>query len=273
MGTKFLNQSEGRIAYDDTGSGPLVVCVPGMGDLRLSYRHLILQLVSAGYRVVSMDLRGHGDSSTGWQDYTNVAVGSDMLALIRELDAGPAILIGNSMAAGAAVWAAAEAPELVAGLVLIGPSVRGNFNRQTKWLLRGLFARPWGPAMWSWYFNKLFTTRKPADLDAYRAGLRRNLAEPGRIESLARMMVSSQAAAEERLPRVVAPALVVMGSKDPDFEPETEARFVASSLRAPYHMIEGAGHYPHVEMPEVTLPLILSFLQSLKEKSEKVHVA
>jgi pimeloyl-ACP methyl ester carboxylesterase len=171
------------------------------------------------------------------------------------------------------LWAAAEAPELVSGLVLIGPSVRGNFNQPTKWLLRVLFARPWGPAMWSWYFNKLFTTRKPADLDAYRTGLRRNLAEPGRMESLVQMMVSPQTAAEERLPRVSAQTLVLMGDKDPDFKPEIEARFVASSLRAPYHMIEGAGHYPHVEMPEVTTPLILGFLQSVKEKDDKVYVA
>ena len=174
---------------------------------------------------------------------------------------------------GAAVWAAAEAPELVKSLVLIGPAVRGDLNWQTKVLLRVLFARPWGPAMWGWYFNKLFTSRKPADLEAYRAGLRRNLAEPGRIESLGQMMLISKDASEERLPRVLAPTLVLMGDKDPDFKPEEEARFVASSLRAPYHMIEGAGHYPHVEMPEVTTPLILSFLLSVKEKDDKAYVA
>ena len=273
MGTKFLIQSEGKIAYDDSGSGPLVLCVPGMGDLRGSYRYLIPQLVSAGYRVVSMDVRGHGESSTGWQDYSNVGIGRDILALIRELNAGPALLVVNSIAGGSAVWAAAEAPDLVVGMVLIDPSVRGKFNLATRWLLRGLFARPWGPAMWGWYFGKLFPTRKPTDFIPYRDGLLRNLAEPGRMESLVRMMVTSQTAAEGRLPSVSAPAVVLMGSKDPDFKPEAEAQFVANSLRAPYHMIEGAGHYPHVEMPEVTTPVILGFLQSLKEKMERVYVA
>ena len=38
--TQYLDRGEGRIAYDVTGSGPLVVAVPGMGDLRSTYRHL-----------------------------------------------------------------------------------------------------------------------------------------------------------------------------------------------------------------------------------------
>ncbi len=62
--TQYLDRGEGRIAYDVTGSGPLVVAVPGMGDLRSSYRHLAPALVDAGFRVATMDLRGHGDSDT-----------------------------------------------------------------------------------------------------------------------------------------------------------------------------------------------------------------
>ena len=41
MATKYLNQSNGKIAYDDAGNGPLVVCVPSMGDVRGEYRFLI----------------------------------------------------------------------------------------------------------------------------------------------------------------------------------------------------------------------------------------
>ena len=128
MNTKYLNQEYGRIAYDDTGSGPLVICVPSMGDVRGEYRFLIPQLVSAGYRAVSMDVRGHGETSPEWDDYSVAGIGQDILALIRALDAGPAIIIGTSMAAGAAVWAAAEAPGLIRGLVMVGPFVRGDGN-------------------------------------------------------------------------------------------------------------------------------------------------
>ncbi len=145
MNTQFLKRPEGTIAYDDTGSGPLVVCAPSMGDVRGEYRFLAPQLVAAGYRVVTMDLRGLGESSTGWADYSVAGVGSDLVALITALDAGPAVIAGCSMAAGAAVWAAAEAPELVAGLVLLGPFVRGATSRQNRLLYSALFARPWGP--------------------------------------------------------------------------------------------------------------------------------
>ena len=46
------------------------------------------------------------------------------------------------------------------------------------------------------------------------------------------------------------PALVVMGTKDPDFpDAAAEARWLASELQAECLIIDGAGHYPHAEMP------------------------
>lgn len=48
--------------------------------------------------------------------------------------------------------------------------------------------------------------------------------------------------------RVAAPALVVMGSKDPDFEdPAEEARWIAEKVHGTALVVDGAGHYPHVE--------------------------
>src|SRR5205085_11910127 len=111
MNTQYLTVSAGTLAYDDQGTGPLVLCVPGLGDLRQEYRFLAPRLVEAGYRVVTMDIRGHGETSAKWPDYTVGAIGSDMLALIKHLNAGPALIVGTSMAAGAAGWAAAENPE------------------------------------------------------------------------------------------------------------------------------------------------------------------
>src|SRR5512140_123691 len=126
MATQYLEHQNGRLAYDDNGSGPLVICSPSMGDVRGEYRFLIPQLVAAGYRVVSMDVRGHGETSVRWPDYSVAGVGSDMLAVVRALVGAPATLIGDSMSGGAAVWAAVEAPELVNGLVLIDPFVSGE---------------------------------------------------------------------------------------------------------------------------------------------------
>ena len=270
MTTGFLENDGGKIAYEEVGSGPLAVCIPGMGDVRGEYRFLGPQLTAAGFRAVSLDVRGHGESSVGWADYSVAGVGSDVVALIRKLEAGPAFIIGTSMGGGAAVWAAAEIPELVRGLVLIDPFVRGAVQGLGRLLYRLLLSRPWGPALWPAYYGMLYPTRQPDDFREYRAALKANLAQPGRVEALLQMMLASKLASEQRLPAVKAPTLVVMGSRDPDFEnPETEAQRAAQSLRGRYEMVSGAGHYPHAEMPEVTGPLVVSFLSSLTTGDSK----
>lgn len=264
---RFLDRPEGRIAYDDTGgSGPLVIAVPSLGDLRQEYRFLRPHLETAGYRVVTVDVRGHGESSTGWSDYSAAAVGADVLALVDELGAGPAVVIGASMAAGAAAWAAAEQPDRIAGLVLIGPFVRDIPASPVQTLmLKALLNRPWGPAAWSLYYKSLYPTGGPADLTDYRAALKANLTERGRFHALREMVWASKAAVERRLDDVRAPALVVMGTKDPDFkDPAAEAALVAERLRGTVAMVAGAGHYPHAEMPKQVAPPILSFLAALR---------
>lgn len=262
----FLERPAGRIAYTDQGHGPLVIMAPGFGDLKEEYRFLAPALTAASYRAVTMDLRGHGQSSVGWDDHTCAALGSDMLALAAHLDGGPAILIGNSMAGGAAAWAAAEAPDALAGLVLIDPFAR---NVPMSWwkaalfkaVMHTAFVGPWAPAAWGAYYASLYPTQKPADFADYKARLVASLKEPGRMAALQAMMRTDRNDVEPRLGAVRIPALVVMGSSDPDFDdPADEAAAMADLVRGKVAMIVGAGHYPHAEMPEATVPAILAFL-------------
>jgi len=261
---RFLERPEGRIAYDVVGDGPLVVCVPGMGDLRSSYRFLAPALVEAGYRVSTMDLRGHGDSDATFAAYDDVAAGTDALALVAELGGGPAVLVGNSMGAGAVAWAAAEAPDLVGALVLIGPFVRNApVNRGAALAFRLMLLRPWGPAAWNAWYRRLFTSRPPADLDAHRARIRDSLRRPGRWKAFAATTHTTHAPVEARLGEVRARTLVVMGDRDPDFkDPTAEAEFVADRLAGALVMVHGAGHYPHAEYPEIVTPAVVDFLGS-----------
>src|SRR5271155_6095580 len=109
--TQFLKLPEGQIAYDDSGGdGPLVICVPGLGDVRAQYRFLAPKLVAAGFRVVTMDLPGHGQSSVDWPAYSPALVGADIVAMVRHLGASKAFILGNSMAGGSAGWGAAPTP-------------------------------------------------------------------------------------------------------------------------------------------------------------------
>ena len=275
MSTQFLHRDGGRIAYDDSGgNGPLVLAAPGMGDVRGVYRFLTPLLSAAGYRVVTMDLRGHGESTTGWPDHSPEAVGGDMLALVRELDAGPAVLIGTSFTPASAVWAAAEAPDLVAGAVLIAPWATQPQPKPLARLAIGVVTR--SPRLWTdGFYRTLYPTSPPPDFAAYRRALRRNLREPGRMAALRAMAAAPKAAANSRVREVRVPLLVVMGSKDPDFpDPEAEAyRMVEGAPDATVVMIEGAGHYPPAEMPQPTAAAIVSFLHRVYARGVRDHRA
>ena len=261
-----LDRPEGRLAFDVQGSGPLVVASPGMGDVRHSYRFLVADLVTAGYRVASVDLRGHGGSSTGWSTYDETAVAEDLVALVEHLAAPgeQAVVVGNSYSGSAAVVAAASRPDLVAGLVLVGAFVRTVPQTRTQrfagWLVS---STPLGRPLWNAYYPSLFTGAKPADFASYRATLKANLAEPGRFAAVAAMAGADHGAAEAALARVTAPALVVMGTSDPDFpDPAAEARLTADGLggSAEVVLVDGAGHYPHVEQPAVVSPAVVAYL-------------
>lgn len=262
--TQYLAVDGGRIAYDDTGgSGPLLIAVPGMGDLRSEYRALRPALRQAGYRVVTMDVRGFGESSAQWRDLSARAVGGDVLRLVEHLDAGPAVVLGNSFAAGSALWAAREAPQQVRGVALLGPIVRDG---EPNWLMSTVvklgFAGPWRVRFWMSYWHSLFPSRKPADHAQAAAALEANLREPGRMDALRTMVGLSKADTEAMLKDSRVPALVVMGSRDPDFkDARAEAEWLAQALRADSLLIDGAGHYPHLEHAELVLPTLLEFLR------------
>ncbi|KXV23394.1 alpha/beta fold hydrolase [Gluconobacter japonicus] len=261
--TCFLKVDGGYIAYDDTGGdGPLILAIPGMGDLRSEYRLLRPILQNAGYRVVTMDIRGFGETSAQWPDYAAHAVGRDALALIEHLKAGSAVILGNSFAAGAALWAAHDEPTQVSRVVLLGPIVR---DLKVSWFamlaLQLGFAGPWRVWFWATYWNSLFPSHKPADQRQVMAAIIKNLREPGRMAALRTMIGLSKADTTALILRSQVPALVVMGSRDPDFpDAEAEAQWLATQLHADSLMIDGAGHYPHTEMPEQVAPALLSFI-------------
>lgn len=55
------------------------------------------------FRVVTMDVRGFGETSARWTDYSARSVGLDAISIVRRLGAGPATITGNSFAAGSAL--------------------------------------------------------------------------------------------------------------------------------------------------------------------------
>jgi pimeloyl-ACP methyl ester carboxylesterase len=271
--TEFLDVLGGRIACDVDGSGPLVVLSHGIGDRRQAYRFLAPTLAQAGYRVANADLRGHGESSLGWASITRTDVAGDLLALIGHLG-GPAVIVGHSLSGGAATIAAATRPDLVAGVVEINPFTRkskpdlGGLLRVRRYrrcvfLLTGtqLF-RSLG--LWLRYLNLAYPA-KPADYAGYMAALAAKLREPGRMAEFMKTFKSTPADADAQLPNVKGPALVIMGTLDPDFgnaRAEGEAIVAAMTAgRGTVAMVDGAGHSPHAQCPDAVAELVIAFLK------------
>jgi pimeloyl-ACP methyl ester carboxylesterase len=264
-----LDRPEGRIAFTDTGSGPLVVAVPGMGDLRSTYDELVPLLTDAGYRVVVTDLRGHGDSDTTFTVHGDEATARDVLALVEHLDAGPAVLLGVSMGASAAAWAAAERPDLVRGLVLITPFLRdpasGTKAQLLRVVYRVLFAKPWGAAFWSWYYTSVSRGRRSPRHAEHVAAVGAALRKPGHLRSFRQLAVSlDHSVVERRLGEVQAPALVLIGALDSDYpDPATEFPWIQERIDARCVLVPESGHYSQHQAPDVVAAEALEFLSAL----------
>jgi pimeloyl-ACP methyl ester carboxylesterase len=277
--TEFLEVAGGRIAYDVTGEGPLVVLSHGIGDRRQAYRFLAPRLAQAGYRVASADLRGHGESSMGWKSVTGTEaisrtdVAGDLLALIRHLG-GPAVIVGHSISGGAATIAAATEPELVSGIVEINPFTRTQkvslgglvrIRRYRRGLLRLMGTQMLRSlSLWLRYLDVAYPA-KPADYDDYMAALAAKLREPGRMAEFMKTGKSTPADAGAQLPNISCPALVVMGTLDPDFaDPGAEGDAIIAAMPSglgTVAMVNGAGHYPHAQSPDEVAALVIPFLK------------
>ena len=262
--SETLQRPEGTIGYDDAGgAGTLVIAAPGMGDLRQVYRHFIPEATKRGLRLVTMDLRGMGESSVDWPDYSDAAIGADMLALAHHLASGPAFLVGNSLTASSAVIAAVEDPSAVAGLVLIGPFARDvPVPGWQKLLFRMTLSPPWGKGAWvSYYRKQMYPGDKPLDHNDYVGQLKANLSEPGRYKAFHSLAFNSHAESESRFERVECLIFVIMGIVDLDFlDPEAEARSFTEILGGELRLIDGAGHYPQAQAPEQVADAIASFV-------------
>lgn len=261
--TRFFDVPGGRIAFDDApGEGLPVVLLPGMLDLRAAYRHLVPLLTAAGHRVITMDLRGMGESSAEFVDYSPAAIAADLLALLDHLGIERAVLAGSSYTGATVVKAAGLAPERAAGVVLIDAFIENlplNAFQKALFGVVGPVVKAF-PGVWGTLQKFYFPTERPADFDAYRAGLSAMLREPHRKVALAGYL-SGDSAPVGWSAAVRCPALVLMGTEDPDFpDPELVADRQAAALNGRKVMIEGGGHYPMAGHPQAVAAALLPFL-------------
>jgi len=263
-----------------TPNKPWLLCLSGMGDNSAAYRHIAPKLAAAGYVCIVPDYRGTGLSSAHFQtsDYAPELIAQEdaEAVLIYEaktkeaLERRGVVIIAHSFSPASATWMAADraSQDYVRGLVMIGAFARAPpMNFAMRLLIRSLFAWPWGASAWGAFYKGLYKSPKTdaADLAEHVADLVASL-DFEHLKALRAMAFASKDACNNRLGEVKCPVLVIYGSADPDFaNPADEAAFVASKLTSSsttIKMVQGAGHYPHVEDPAECLDAIYAFIES-----------
>ena len=125
--------------------------------------------------------------------------------------------------------------------------------------------RPWGPAIWKMQLSKLWPglgAKAPARVDLVMAQMRR----PGYWTAFQdTLRQTDHSTVGPWIAKVQCPVLVVMGDADPDWpNSAAEADWIVSNFKdAQLLMVEGAGHAPQFEKPQVVLPVIASFVQKV----------
>ncbi|KAK0955594.1 hypothetical protein LTR91_022630 [Friedmanniomyces endolithicus] len=268
MVVQNIKTAGGTLAVDVLGSGPLVVCAHGMGDCRDVYAPFVESLVAQGYTVANMDTRGHGDSSTTFRQYGDLASVDEFLTIINELGKGPAVLVGNAFTTASATIAASKEPDQVRGLILLAPFLRSPVNVVVAWLMPLLFKQPWGPLVWSMYAPTTWPGLG-AQAKERAANTIRLLKRPGRWSAFYKTVCGADhSTVAPYINGVKCPALVVMGDKDPDFsDPAKEAGWVASNFKhATKLLLQGIGHAPQLESPEAVNKAASEFLPKLRQQ-------
>ncbi|KAF4457130.1 ab hydrolase superfamily protein yisy [Fusarium austroafricanum] len=266
MTVTFIETDGGKLAVDIAGEGPLVICSPAMGDFRDAYDPLATELRKNGFKVAMVDLRGHGESTTTFSRYGDEATADDLITLIDAYGGGPAVLVGASLSGAAATIAAGSHPEKVAGLILMGAFLRPSIGNFGASLFRLSMRRPIGPIIWKSYALKLW----PGLGDKIQERVDRTikmLTGPGRWKAFHATLSTDHAVVEPYLTKVKAPVLAVYGDADPDWsDPIEEARWVASNFSdSEVLAVKGVGHAPMLESPEEVTPVVLKFLNKIRE--------
>ncbi|MEU5754689.1 alpha/beta fold hydrolase [Streptomyces sp. NPDC047829] len=264
---RFFASPDGDLAYRDTGAGDLVVLLhPGFTDHRVFDAQI--PVLAAGHRVVAPDVRGHGSSANATRPFRWA---DDLAALLRHLDAGPAVLVGVSMGGAIATDTVLEYPELVRAVVACGAAT-SEFAYTDPWVRQVQADQARALAAgdvegWLTAFLR-FVPGEHRDLDDVDPAVLRRLRE------MASGTLAKHTPDEEnhhvpltgtwaRVPKIDVPVLTVNGSLDAaDLIAEAErlARTVPEGRSA---TVEGAAHYPNMERPEAFDEILLDFLRGL----------
>ena len=119
---RFVTIDGVRLHIRDIGEGPAIVMLHGLASQLQTFSYEITDHLPGRYRIVLVDRPGCGYSEPATAGASLGIQAAIVAGLMRELELGPAIVVGHSLGGAVALALALDHPELVAGLALLAPA-------------------------------------------------------------------------------------------------------------------------------------------------------
>lgn len=243
-------KSSRGIAYDDVGSGLAVILMHGIMSNRTVFDGVVERL-RPDYRVINVDLRGHGDSEPA-NSYELTDFSTDVVALIEQLGAVPAAMVGWSMGGTVALDIALCRPELLSRLVLVDgtpslmkrPDWEPGLSPSAAEGLGALLAEDWdqGAATFAGLVLGDTSDKVRRTYTAVTQAARPDV-------TLTCFSTMGGLDLRERLTQIGLPVRVIVGAED-GVCPAPASEYLAAQLGGELEVIPDAGHAPFLTMPD-----------------------
>ena len=262
----FITSRGAKLHYETLGSGPAILMVHGFTNHGLVWAEQIADLLSAGYRVVLVDLPGHGLSEPAAQKVTVPDMARDMIAVLDALNLDRVAVCGLSLGGMIAQIMAADYPDRVRAIVVANSCVDCTEPATVKeidsWI--ALFEQPDGPikrlqAVWPRMLNDDYRASPTAA--AFLAAWQRIVARiPGSsFANVARGLQEFRST--ERLASVNTPTLVISSEFDRLFPPAMCKRVSDLIAKSSFTVIPGGSHLSSLDSPKTFNELLLGFFK------------
>lgn len=255
----------------EAGRGPVLLLLHGAGASTHSWRALIPRL-SRSFRVVAVDLPGHGFTRLGTRQRSGLAtMTEDVASLCRQEGLAPVAIVGHSAGAAVALALAdgpmADAPPSVVG---INPAL-GHFEGVAGWLFplvaKALALNPFTANMFTFGGNPGVRARRIIESTGSRldaSGLvyyARLMSDRTHVDGALAMMAQWDISPLlQRLPGLGVPCLFIVGDRDLAVPPKTAEDAAAVMLRCDVRHEPELGHLAHEEAPELVAELIVEWV-------------
>jgi pimeloyl-ACP methyl ester carboxylesterase len=259
--------SIGNVAVHVTGDGPTLVLLHANPGSAHDF-DAVVESFAKQHRVVAVDWPGYGESALPAATFAGAL--SYRACLLEVLDSlasrpgwGPFVLVGSSVGGFAALGAAHDRPNLVAGLVLVAPGGFTADNPFTRLACRTFanrrVARFAAPGLARLYLRRRTEATRNARVEARRVG--RDPVQRGVFCAVWRSFLDPMHDLRATEPPR-APVLLTWGSWDPVLPALTDGRTAARVLHTDRHRF-ACGHEPYAELPDAWLATVLPFLDRL----------